>query len=688
MKSKLRRLLYQGALRLQQRQPHPARSRRYRLAVLKLDRLGDAVLALGAIRRLVCEFGEADTLLIVSPIAEPLFAAEFPDVERLVLPAFCASFWPDYLGFLSSWGAALQSLDIDTLVCLRHQRSDYLHAVAQLLAPRRCFASRWTPVWEARALDYPAPSLRDYPETVDTGCLELEAHRRVVAAALGREVSPLEVQPRLTATAAAVPGRLLVCPVAGESIREYPPALLAESLRLLCARQPVTLHFCLPPQADAAPWRNALQQAGVVCERWHQSAAWADFRTCLDEAEVVLAPDSAPAHLATALDKPGVFLLGGGHPGMFAPWQRSDRQLWLRQPLPCYHCRWSCPFDEARCLTGIAPAAVAQALAERLTAAPAATAPPTAPTNAASPTPDTWIVIPVHNRCAITRRCLQHLQTLGVPGWATVLVVDDGSSDGTPAMLRSEFPWARVAAGDGSLWWAGAIRLGMETAIRAGAGCICWLNDDSLPEAGALETLVGLAASRHAICGGVCRDANGGPFTYAGGCMEGTWPKGLAEPPAPQQPPSAVDWLHGNLVAVPAAAWRRIGLPECRWMKHNFADVEYTFRARRQGLPVLLVPEARGVADTNESASYRSWADVRLGAGALLRGFWNPKVWWYAPGLAYFKVRSFGPAGVASVLALLLKALCLAPVKLAAASWLAAGHRQWRDRRRHSGSRR
>jgi len=42
MKSKLRRLLYQGALRLQQRQPHPARPRRYRLAVLKLDRLGYA----------------------------------------------------------------------------------------------------------------------------------------------------------------------------------------------------------------------------------------------------------------------------------------------------------------------------------------------------------------------------------------------------------------------------------------------------------------------------------------------------------------------------------------------------------------------------------------------------------------------------------------------------------------------
>ena len=680
MKSKLRRLFYQGALRLQQRQPHPARSRRYRLAVLKLDRLGDAVLALGAVRCLVREFGEADTLLIVSPIAEPLFAAEFPDVERLVLPAFCTAFWPDYLGFLSAWGAALQSLDIDTLVCLRHQRSDYLHTVAQLLAPRRCFASRWTPVWEARSLDYPAPSLSDYPETVDTGCLELEAHRRMVAAALGREVSPLEVQPRLTATAAAVPGRLLVCPVAGEAIREYPPALLAESLRLLCARQPVTLHFCLPPQADAAPWRNALQQAGVVCGRWHQPATWADFRTCLDETEVVLAPESAPAHLATALDKPGVFLLGGGHFGMLAPWQRSDRQLWLRQPLPCYHCRWSCPFDEARCLTGIAPATVAQALAERLTAASDGGESPPAQTNTARPTPDTWIVIPVHNRCATTRRCLQHLHALGVPGWATVLVVDDGSTDGTAAMLPAEFPWARVATGDGSLWWAGAIRLGMETAIRAGAGCICWLNDDSLPEAGALETLVALAVARHALCGGVCRDANGGPFTYAGGRMEGTRWITLRHEADLQGLPREIDWLHGNLVAVPAAVWRRIGLPECRWMKHNFADIEYTFRARRYGLPVLLVPAARGQADTNPSDSYRSWLDPRVRLITILTGFWDPKFWWYLPGLAGFLLQSFGPAGVASFLALLLKALCVVPAKLAPASWLAGQHRRWRGK--------
>ena len=62
--------------------------RRYRVAVVKLDRLGDAVLALGAIHTLIQEFGSQSCLLVVSPQAEVLMRREFPKVDLLVLPAF------------------------------------------------------------------------------------------------------------------------------------------------------------------------------------------------------------------------------------------------------------------------------------------------------------------------------------------------------------------------------------------------------------------------------------------------------------------------------------------------------------------------------------------------------------------------------------------------------------------------
>jgi ADP-heptose:LPS heptosyltransferase len=76
----------------------------------------------------------------------------------------------------------------------------------------------------------------------------------------------------------------------------------------------------------------------------------------------VLAADSAAAHIATALDRPAVMLLGGGCPGQFAPWRRSPRQVWLEHPLPCFDCGWRCTQPEPYCMTRIGAAQVAEAL--------------------------------------------------------------------------------------------------------------------------------------------------------------------------------------------------------------------------------------------------------------------------------------------------------------------------------------
>jgi len=273
-----------------------------------------------------------------------------------------------------------------------------------------------------------------------------------------------------------------------------------------------------------------------------------------------------------------------------------------------------------------------------------------------------WVIIPVHNRRAITARCLGHLSELGVLAWAQVLVVDDGSTDGTRRMLEQDFPGVKIVAGDGQLWWSGAIRLGMETAIQGGAGCIVWLNDDTLPESGALECLVELAAASAAICGGVSRTPSAA-FVYAGGGMRRRWPERMKSVPGPQAEALPVEWLHGNMVAIPAAVWRRIGLPESRWMKHTFADIEYTLRAQRQGIQVLLVPAAQAAADYNDSASYWSWADPRLSWWAVLSGFSSPKVWWYLPGLVYFKWTTAGIAGAFDCVWVCVKALLLCVFK-------------------------
>lgn len=267
----------------------------------------------------------------------------------------------------------------------------------------------------------------------------------------------------------------------------------------------------------------------------------------------------------------------------------------------------------------------------------------------------TALVIPVHNRREVTRACLARLRELGVEAWASLIVVDDGSTDGTAEMLGAEFPKVTVLPGNGGLWWAGAIVLGMRHAIAQGARCVVWLNDDCLPDPGSIEVLVRTAHESGGICGALCRGTDGRAVAYAGGWMRGTWPAPLKELPAGTGERLPVEWLHGNLVALPERCWQVLGLPRADRMPHNLADIAYTYAAHRAGLPVFLMPAATALASANDSASYWSWLDPRLGWRELLRGFWNPKVWWYLPGVTWYQLSLFGPRGALALAWLLAK---------------------------------
>lgn len=249
------------------------------------------------------------------------------------------------------------------------------------------------------------------------------------------------------------------------------------------------------------------------------------------------------------------------------------------------------------------------------------------------------IIIPVHNRRETTSTCLAHLSALGVTAWVSVIVVDDGSTDGTTDMISTEHPWVQVLHGDGSLWWTGAIVVGMRTAIQQGADCIVWLNDDTLPDAGAMELLIAEARSSQGICGAVCHGEDGRAIAYGGGTMPNNWPRPICN--IDGQEPLSVEWLHGNLVAIPEPAWRRCGLPNATLLPHSLADISYTYGAHQLGVPVKLLPRASALAAINDSASYWSWLDPRTSAARLLTGLSDKKMWWYAPGVLYFQWHHF-----------------------------------------------
>lgn len=70
-----------------------------------------------------------------------------------------------------------------------------------------------------------------------------------------------------------------------------------------------------------------------------------------------------------------------------------------------------------------------------------------------------YIIIPVHNRKHFTRECLLSLRKQTFQNFK-VIVVNDGSSDGTGEMIEKEFSDVILLKGDGNLWWTGATNLG------------------------------------------------------------------------------------------------------------------------------------------------------------------------------------------------------------------------------------
>ena len=103
----------------------------------------------------------------------------------------------------------------------------------------------------------------------------------------------------------------------------------------------------------------------------------------------------------------------------------------------------------------------------------------------ASDRPPATVVVPVWNAWATTKACLQALRsTLGDRD--RVVVVDNGSSDATPAALAEE-QWVQVVRNATNCGFAAACNQG---AASASTEILVFLNNDTLPTAGWLDRLL------------------------------------------------------------------------------------------------------------------------------------------------------------------------------------------------------
>ncbi len=211
--------------------------------------------------------------------------------------------------------------------------------------------------------------------------------------------------------------------------------------------------------------------------------------------------------------------------------------------------------------------------------------------------PRVFVVVLNWNGLADTLQCLESLRRLDYPGELQILVVDNGSEDGSVAAIRTSHPGITLIENSRNLGYTGGNAVGLRFAWAEGAKYTWLLNNDTTVDPDCLSRLIraGEASTEIGLLSpGVCDPATGN-LHWAG---------------------TVLDLAHREFVDVVEAEKRRVSIPEgplLLWgtgllIKRAVADIvgflddryfayvedfDYSLRTIKAGMATSVVREAR-----------------------------------------------------------------------------------------------
>jgi len=227
--------------------------------------------------------------------------------------------------------------------------------------------------------------------------------------------------------------------------------------------------------------------------------------------------------------------------------------------------------------------------------------------------PQIAILILNWNNYLDTRACLDSLKKLSYPN-KEIILVDNGSDDGSLERLQEYSSRATIIASDQNLGFAGGNNLGLTYVLDKGIPLILLLNNDTeVVQIDFLEQLTAEILSNERICavGPRVRRLDGNPdqvilpFPDFFTTIQTTL--GLYDPNLNKR--QKVESLKGCCVLVKSAAVNQVGLLDENYFLY-VEETEWFFRMRKAGWKLIYLPIESVIHKVGSSAKKLSIQDV------------------------------------------------------------------------------
>lgn len=221
------------------------------------------------------------------------------------------------------------------------------------------------------------------------------------------------------------------------------------------------------------------------------------------------------------------------------------------------------------------------------------------------------MVIVSHNRAAMLRRCLEALERSEGRETFQVIVVDNGSRDGS-LDIEPEFPAVRFMRLPHNFGLTKALNIGIR---GAQADYLLLLHEDTEPAPDMVKELAAVLDARADVgaAAPLLVDAEGRPAPQVGDFP----PDGIFEPAEAGSEPVEVDYALGA-----ALMFRSFFFKAMRMIDEHYgqfgSDAELCVRIRKSGKKVLIVPAARCLHHGRAGTSTERKIDFQTGAAVFV----------------------------------------------------------------------